>query len=361
MPHYAMMVTHAMASRRARRQRTCASKDKPSQDDGDLCNGLETCDPIDGTCEAGTSIICDNGNACDGEEACDATTGQCTYGIAIDCDDANPCNGVEACNPVNGSCTPGIALDEGAACGDSSPCTGPQTCVAGSCIAAAPVECPAPTNPCLVAFCDDMTGGCAETAAPLGTPCDDNDPCTETTPATQGCVVAYDPHLREPPPGVLCNATGDEGSRGHCELHVWRAHVKPSARQGPYSSISNGILRWLSVTFHRPRARSDDHTALPGPALPDLSDTRTASLPPATSSTCDAHPAIEGLCLSYTHLYNTGPGSGAQDWDGAMTIFVYTNGAPSPVVSGSSDRTKVQSPHPPFQPALPHEAKPRGW
>ena len=34
-------------------------------DDGDVCNGLETCDPVTG-CVAGTPLVCDDGNACNG-------------------------------------------------------------------------------------------------------------------------------------------------------------------------------------------------------------------------------------------------------------------------------------------------------
>lgn len=42
-------------------------------DDGNACNGAETCDPGLG-CQAGTPLDCDDGNACTAD-SCDAVTG----------------------------------------------------------------------------------------------------------------------------------------------------------------------------------------------------------------------------------------------------------------------------------------------
>ena len=58
---------------------------------------------------------------------------------------------------------------------------------------------------------------------------------------------------------------------------------------------------------------------------------------PGFYPTCTAHPTVPGFCLDYTHQYNTGPGSGSDDWPGEMTIFVYTDGPPQPIVEGLLD------------------------
>jgi hypothetical protein len=67
-------------------------------DDGNLCNGAETCDA--GNCLPGSPLpSCDDGNPCNGLEACDPPTGACQPGSPPSCDDANAC--------TDDSCTPG--------------------------------------------------------------------------------------------------------------------------------------------------------------------------------------------------------------------------------------------------------------
>jgi hypothetical protein len=85
-------------------------------DDGNLCNGLETCDPIDG-CLPGTDLVCDDGDACNGTETCDSVAG-CQAGAPLVCDDGDACNGVETCDLVAGcqagtpvDCSPGETCD----------------------------------------------------------------------------------------------------------------------------------------------------------------------------------------------------------------------------------------------------------
>jgi hypothetical protein len=73
-------------------------------DDGNPCNGLETCDPQTG-CQAGSVLDCSDGNACNGTETCDPTLG-CQPAQGPSCDDNDPCNGVETCD-AQGGCHPG--------------------------------------------------------------------------------------------------------------------------------------------------------------------------------------------------------------------------------------------------------------
>jgi hypothetical protein len=43
-------------------------------DDGNVCNGIETCDPMQG-CQPGQALACDDGNGCNGIETCDPIQG----------------------------------------------------------------------------------------------------------------------------------------------------------------------------------------------------------------------------------------------------------------------------------------------
>ena len=54
-------------------------------DDGDVCNGAETCDPATG-CVAGTPLVCDDGNECT-DDVCDPVDG-CVYTWNMACDAA---------------------------------------------------------------------------------------------------------------------------------------------------------------------------------------------------------------------------------------------------------------------------------
>lgn len=102
-------------------------------DDGDRCTD-DVCDGA-GTC-AHPGVVCDDGNPCNGVETCDSSIG-CQAGTALVCDDSNVCNGIESCDPVSG-CTRGIALD----CDDADGCTN-DSCDATT--ACAHVEAPATT------------------------------------------------------------------------------------------------------------------------------------------------------------------------------------------------------------------------
>ncbi|NUN16022.1 MAG: hypothetical protein HUU55_20535, partial [Myxococcales bacterium] len=66
-------------------------------DDGDVCNGIESCDPATG-CVSGTPLVCDDGNVCT-TDTCDPVGG-CVH-TPIVCDDGDACT-VDSCDPVTG-------------------------------------------------------------------------------------------------------------------------------------------------------------------------------------------------------------------------------------------------------------------
>ena len=159
-------------------------------DDGNLCNGVESCNFTTGQCESGVAKQCDDSDPCNGVETCNVSTGQCESGVAKQCDDGNPCNGAETCEPFTGICLPGTEI----ACDDNNPCNGVETCdpLSGTCLAGNPIVCN-DNNRCNgIERCDVASGGCVP-GIPLR--CDDSDPCNgvETCNANTGECVSGQP------------------------------------------------------------------------------------------------------------------------------------------------------------------------
>jgi hypothetical protein len=121
-------------------------------DDGNACNGVETCNPLNGACGAGTSPNCDDGNACT-DDSCQPAVGCVNSPNTDPCNDGNACTTGDVC--TNGTCQ-GAPLT----CGDNNVCNGVETC--------------------------DPAIGCLTGAAPN---CDDGDSCTaDSCDAVLGCV-----------------------------------------------------------------------------------------------------------------------------------------------------------------------------
>ncbi|MCW5891700.1 MAG: hypothetical protein KIT14_14285 [bacterium] len=138
-------------------------------DDGDQCNGAETCNLTTRRCVAGTPLVCDDGNVCNGTEVCDPQQG-CVAGTP--CNDGNPCNGEETCSPTTG-CQPGTPI----VCTDGNACNGLETCnpANGQCVAGTAPVCD-DGNPCTNDGCNPATG-C--TYMNNTNPCNDGSACTE--------------------------------------------------------------------------------------------------------------------------------------------------------------------------------------
>ncbi|MBI5490070.1 MAG: putative metal-binding motif-containing protein [Deltaproteobacteria bacterium] len=98
-------------------------------DDGNACNGAETCDAVAG-CRSGTPLDCSDGVDCT-EDSCSALTGACSHAANDSrCDDRVYCNGPERCDPVSGcsggtapSCSDGIACTSDSCDGTTDSCT----------------------------------------------------------------------------------------------------------------------------------------------------------------------------------------------------------------------------------------------
>ncbi|HRY96542.1 MAG TPA: S8 family serine peptidase, partial [Myxococcota bacterium] len=227
----------------------------PDCDDGDACNGAETCVVATGSCLPGTPLVCDDGNLCT-TDSCVPATGCSNVNNTVPCPDGNLCNGNEVC--AAGSCQAGTPLvcndgnvcttdscvpatgcstaNNTLPCPDGNLCNGNEVCSAGSCQAGTPLVCN-DGNVCTTDSCVPATGCsnvnntvpcpdgnlcngnevCAAGSCQAGTPlvCDDGNLCTTDScvPAT-GCSTAN--NTLPCPDGNLCNGN-EVCSAGSCQ------------------------------------------------------------------------------------------------------------------------------------------------
>ncbi len=152
-------------------------------DDGDRCNGTETC--MGGSCRAGTRLVCDDGMFCNGVETCVAATG-CQPGTPPTCADGTPCT-TDRCDPAANICR-NLPVD---ADGDMVPAAmvGGIRCAAGTdCNDMNPMIRPGATEICNMM--DDNCNGMTDEGLACGAP--PNDQCTSAaaiTLTTSGVAV----------------------------------------------------------------------------------------------------------------------------------------------------------------------------
>jgi hypothetical protein len=135
--------------------------------DAVFCNGTDSC--ISGTCILHSGTPCtDDGQFCNGTESCDEGNDQCLSS-------GDPCGEGTVCNDEIDTCfaTPCFA---DADCDDGSYCTGIETCVANTCMAGTPVDCPGDGLFCSgIESCDEGTDSCISG----GNPCGEGTVCNE--------------------------------------------------------------------------------------------------------------------------------------------------------------------------------------
>ncbi len=123
-------------------------------DDGDACNGTETCDA--GSCLPGAPLVCDDGEYCNGLETCVA--GSCQAGAAPSCDDGVECT-VDSCDETADACL-NVAHD--ALCDNGLFCDGVETCEPD-------VGCAGGTPACPSGICDEELDVCEVSNDPQAT------------------------------------------------------------------------------------------------------------------------------------------------------------------------------------------------
>ncbi len=195
-----------------------------SCDDGNACNGVETCNGA-GACVAGTAPNCNDGNVCT-NDSCNAATGCVNTAVApgTSCSDGNACNGAETCSGTtcvagtppncndnnvctNDSCNAATgcvntAVAPGTSCSDGNACNGAETCSGTTCMAGTALNCN-DGNACTSDSCNAATG-CVNTAVAPGTSCSDGNACNglETCSGTT-CVAGTAPNCND---GNVCTS-----------------------------------------------------------------------------------------------------------------------------------------------------------
>jgi hypothetical protein len=140
--------------------------------DGDLCNGDETCDG-EGSCQAGTPIVCDDDLACTGIETCDPIDG-CQLGTPVECLPG------EVCEEPDGICVTPPECTTDADCEDGLFCT-VNTCDTETGTCGAVTACPPAVEGCVIIndSCDEENDTCVDFAD--DTLCIDDSLCTVDT------------------------------------------------------------------------------------------------------------------------------------------------------------------------------------
>jgi hypothetical protein len=157
----------------------------PRECSDDLECSVDSCDPISGGCVYDMTQCpcvsdgdCDDGNACNGLESCTTASSTCAPGASVDCSGLDGVCLSGTCDPTNGTCgtTPVIA---GSECDDDSICTTSDACQEGTCVGVL-IDCD-DELPCSIDVCDAELGGCAHDMSPCGcqsdAECDDDNLC----------------------------------------------------------------------------------------------------------------------------------------------------------------------------------------
>ncbi len=155
----------------------CAGGEALACNDGNPCTN-DSCDPDVGCVQVANVAQCDDGNACTIGEQCQ--DGQCTGSSMIDCDDDEICT-LDSCAPEAGCTNAPLA----GPCDDGNPCTGPDLCGEGKCMAGGALNCD-DGNPCTADSCGDF--GCVHTINDAGK-CNDDNACTVGDHCSNGTCV----------------------------------------------------------------------------------------------------------------------------------------------------------------------------
>ena len=161
-------------------------------DDGDACTQLDNC--VSGVCAGTTPVICSPLDQCHDAGVCDSGTGICSNPEKADgtpCDDFDSCSATDAC--AGGICTGTGMAEDGTACDDGSACTQTDTCAAGVCVGSDPIVCIASGQCHDAGVCDSATGICSDPAKADGTPCDDDNACTQADTCVGGSCTGANP------------------------------------------------------------------------------------------------------------------------------------------------------------------------
>ena len=196
----------------------CQPGTPPTCNDDDMCNGTEWCDPASG-CQVGEPLACNDDDMCNGTEWCDPASG-CQVGEPLACNDDDMCNGTEWCDPASG-CQPGEPL----VCDDGLYCNGTETCGSNvGCLPGTQPDCSSAGDQCNAGVCDEELDECVSIPLTNGTPCVDELFCTQNEICTAGACGG------EPRD---CSEASDQCNDGICDEQNERCAKQPMAYGAP--------------------------------------------------------------------------------------------------------------------------------
>jgi hypothetical protein len=201
--------------------------------DGNACTQNDQC--LGGKCTGGPPLLCDDGNLCNGQESCDPATG-CKTGAPLSCDDGNPCT-ADSCNPATGC----AHVDSDGACDDGNACTAGDHCQDGKCLPAGLADCD-DKNFCTTDSCDPAKG-CLHLLNQA--PCDDDNVCTTGDHCHLGECISS---------GSLACNDGNPCTDDSCDAKTGCTHTPASAACDDGNACTTGD-------------QCKNGWCLPGPAL----------------------------------------------------------------------------------------------
>ncbi|MHC5110757.1 MAG: S8 family serine peptidase [Planctomycetota bacterium] len=308
-------------------------------DDGAWCNGAETC--VGGVCQAGTAVDCDDGIDCT-VDACNEDSDSCDN-IASNayCDDGDFCNGAETCDPASG-CQVGLTMvcDDGNDCTDDACvagtcqhtpndantcddglyCTGLDFCGGGTCVGSG--------DPCPSGLtCNEDTDSCIDAGCVVDTDCDDGHECTTDTCTDGACTSACATHVSSYPYledledgfGEWINVDGDDFNWTHDSGNT------PSGGTGPNGDHTPGG-QWFVYTETSGRIKTGDRAELEGPCF-DLTGASSADLSfwyhmyGSGIGTLDVEVSTD--CSTWTNVWSLSGWQGAIWYEGAVDLSAY--------------------------------------
>jgi RHS repeat-associated protein len=171
----------------------CTGANPTSCSASDQCHDVGACGAEAGTCSnppKANGSSCNDNNACTGSSSCQA--GVCTGANPVTCTASDQCHAAGTCNPATGVCS-NPEKANGTPCTDNNLCTQTDTCQLGACVSGSPVVCTAQDQCHVAGTCSPGTGLCSNPAKPDGTTCSDNQVCTQTETCQAGSCQGPSP------------------------------------------------------------------------------------------------------------------------------------------------------------------------
>jgi hypothetical protein len=187
----------------------CGPGTPPNCDDGIDCT-FDTCNESSDACDHSPSdAACDDGQFCNGSETCNAQTG-CQDGADPDCSDGVSCT-VDTCNETTDDCdhTPDDSF-----CDDAQFCTTGESCdPVNDCQPGSPTNCSDGVD-CTIDTCSETTDACDHEA--VNAACDDSLFCngSETCDLVEGCQAGTAPDCDD---GVGCTVDACNEEFDQCD------------------------------------------------------------------------------------------------------------------------------------------------